>query len=80
MSYVSSINKAWKVVPFGKVVRRSQYGLSESATEDGVPYLKMSNIRDGKVIVEGADRLKVDEKTLEDYARQRRRYCLQPNQ
>lgn len=68
MSYISSINKAWKVAPFGKVVRRSQYGLSESATEDGVPYLKMSNIRDGKVIVEGADRLKVDEKTLDEYA------------
>jgi len=68
MSYISNINKAWKVVLFGKVVRRSQYGLSESATEDGVPYLKMSNIRDGKVIVEGADRLKVDDKTFEDYA------------
>jgi len=68
MSYISNINKAWKVIPFGKVVRRSQYGLSESATEDGVPYLKMSNIRDGKVIITGADRLKVDEKTLENYA------------
>lgn len=68
MSYVTNITKAWKVVPFGKVVRRSQYGLSEPATADGVPYLKMSNIRDGKVVVEGADTLQVDEKTLEDYA------------
>ncbi len=70
MSYISNINKAWEVVPFGKLVRRSQYGLSESATADGVPYLKMSNIRDGKVFIENADRLQMDDKTFEEYALQ----------
>jgi restriction endonuclease S subunit len=67
MSYLSNITKDWKIVPFGKVVKRSQYGLSESGTETGTPYLKMSNIRDGKVVLDGADNLQVDEKTLEEY-------------
>ena len=68
MSYTTNIIAAWKVVPFGKLVRRSQYGLSESSAPEGVPYLKMSNIRDGKVILEGADTLEVDEAALIAYA------------
>lgn len=71
MSYTANIIPGWKVVPFGKLVRRSQYGLSEPSTPEGVPYLKMSNIRDGKVILEGADTLEVNEATLSDYALKR---------
>lgn len=71
MSYTANIIADWKVVPFGKLVRRSQYGLSEPSTPEGVPYLKMSNIRDGKVILEGADTLEVNEAMLRDYALKR---------
>ncbi len=67
MSYIANINRCWTVVPFGNFVRRAQYGLSEPATVSGIPYLKMSNIRDGKVVIKGADSLEVDEKTLNAY-------------
>lgn len=71
MSYIANITTDWRVVPFGKLVRRSQYGLSESSTSGGVPYLKMSNIRDGKVVLEGTDTLEVNEATLKEYTLKR---------
>jgi len=40
----------WKVVRFGRIVRKSQYGLSLSEDPDGeIPMLRMNNIEDGRI-------------------------------
>lgn len=54
------IPEEWKCVPFGNITCNSQYGLSLSSSEDGnVPIIGMSNLQEGKIVLEGTPLVKI---------------------
>ena len=62
------IPEDWDAVPFGSVVRKSQYGLSISSSEEGtIPMFKMNNFKDGKMRSVGVDRVVISQKEIEEY-------------
>lgn len=58
----------WSCPNLGRVTEKAQYGLSLPSGQSGIPYLKMSSIKDGKVKVESADRIELPENEIEKYA------------
>jgi type I restriction enzyme, S subunit len=49
-SPLGRIPRGWEVVPLGRVVPRAEYGISVSLEDaEGVPVLRMNNLRDGEM-------------------------------
>jgi type I restriction enzyme S subunit len=58
----------WAVVPFGEVVKDSQYGLSVPASAEGrIPMLRMSNIDEGKLVLSDLVLINLTDRELKSY-------------
>ncbi|MBN1122214.1 MAG: restriction endonuclease subunit S [Anaerolineae bacterium] len=57
----------WGWCNFSDVCVSSQYGLSEQSTSVGTPYLGMSNLQDGNIVLDEVSRIALSEEDLEKY-------------
>jgi len=65
---VGWIPKEWECVPFGYIIRKSQYGLSISSSEDGnVLIIGMSNLQEGKIVLKDAQKVRVSDDEYEKF-------------
>lgn len=68
MSYLKGINRAWRIVRFGQIVAKAQYGLSLCATPGGrYPMLRMNNLHDGRIVPEDLVHVELSDADLEYY-------------
>jgi len=59
---------SWPVVPIGKVIISTQYGLSVSSDADGnIPIVGMKDIQGGRVLIDHAIRVALPDEESEDY-------------
>ena len=62
------IPQEWKCQPFGSILEMSQYGLSESVSDNGkIPILRMSNVDDGKVTYRNLGYVDIPDKVQTKY-------------
>lgn len=58
----------WIVVPIGKVITLSQYGLSVAADNEGsTPIIGMKNLVDGKVVLDNLARVSIETEEVEKF-------------
>jgi type I restriction enzyme S subunit len=70
---VGWIPQEWECDSFGEIAHNSQYGLSQSVSEDGnIPIIGMSNLQDGKIVLESIKRVKISNVDF-------KKYCVKKN-
>ncbi len=56
IEWIGEIPEHWKIVPFKRITKRIEVGIAEAATQayvnEGVPILRATNIKKGKIVGE----------------------------
>ena len=65
---VGLITQDWNIVPIGKVIKLSQYGLSISTDENGtIPIIGMKHLVDGKVEIDNLSCVSISDEEQEKF-------------
>ena len=58
----------WNICKFGEIIEYSQYGLSKTTSINGnYPIFKMNNFKNGRVVNENLDKVKISKKEFEEF-------------